>query len=104
MAAIALYELLLARDRLGLRLGLHRRPRIAFDALAVVSAVVATERGQATIAQFPDAPDRGIQERPVVRGDQERAGPAPEVLLQPFERVEVEVVRGFVEQEQVGLR
>ena len=36
-------------------------------------------------------------------GDEQRAGPAPEVLLEPLERVEVEVVRRLVEQQQVGV-
>ena len=36
-------------------------------------------------------------------GDEERARPAPEVLLDPFEGVEVEVVRRLVEQQQVRI-
>ncbi|MEJ7695359.1 MAG: hypothetical protein WKF78_01565 [Candidatus Limnocylindrales bacterium] len=37
-------------------------------------------------------------------GHEERASPSSQVLLQPFERVEVQVVRRLVEQEQVRVR
>ena len=101
MAPVALDELLLAGDLLGLRLDVLDRPRVALDALAVVGAVVAAERRQAPVAQLPDPGDGRVEERPVVRRDEQRAAPAPEVLLEPFERVEVEVVRRLVEEQQV---
>ena len=101
VAPVALDELLLAGDRLGLRLDVLDRPGVALDALAVVGAVVAAERGQATVAQLPDPVDGRVEEGPVVRRDQQRAGPPPKVLLEPLERVEVEVVGRFVEQQEV---
>ena len=101
VAPVALDELALARDLLGLRVGVLGRARVAFLALAVVRAVVAAERGQPSIAQLPDPGDRGVEERPVVRRDEQRARPPAKVLLEPLERVEVEVVGRLVEQEQV---
>ena len=101
VAPIALDELLLARDRLGLRLDVLDRSRVALDALAVVGAVVAAERRQAPIAELPDAVDRRVEEGAIVRRDQQRTGTPPQVLLEPFERVEVEVVRRLVEEQQV---
>ena len=103
VAPVALDELLLAGDLLGLRLDVLDRPGVALDALAVIGAVVAAERRQAPVAQLPDAGDGRIEEGPVVRRDEQRAGPPPEVLLEPFERVEVEVVRRFVEEQQVRI-
>ena len=70
-------------------------------ALAVVGAVVAAERREAAVAQLPDAGDRRVEERPVVGGDEQRAGPPAEVLLEPLDRADVEVVRRLVEQQQV---
>ena len=101
MAAVALDELALAGDLLGLRVGVLGRARVALLALAVVGAVVAAERRQPSVAQLPDPGDGRVQERPVVGGDEQRAGPPAEVLLEPLEGVEVEVVRRLVEQEQV---
>ena len=101
VAPVALDELLLAGDRLGLRLDVLDRPRVAFHPLSVVRAVVATERGQPPVAELPDARHRRVEEGAVVGGDQERARASPEVLLEPFEGVEVEVVGGLVEQQQV---
>ncbi len=101
MAPVALDELALALDRLGLGLGILGGPGVALVALAVVRAVVAAERRQPAVAQLPDPRDRGVEEGAVVRRDEQRAGPAPEVVLEPLEGVEVQVVRGFVEEEQV---
>ena len=101
VAPVALDELLLAGDRFGLGLDVLDRPRVALDALAVVGAVVAAERGQAPVAELPDPGHGRVEEGPVVRGDEERPGSPPEMLLEPFERVEVEVVGRLVEQQQV---
>ena len=103
VAPVALDQLLLAGDLLGLRVDVLDRPRVALDALAVVGAVVAAERRQPPVAQLPDAVDRRVEERPVVRRDEQRAGPPAEVLLEPFEGVEVEVVGRLVEQQQVRI-
>ena len=101
VAAVALDELPLAGDLLGLGVGVLGRPGVALLALAVVRAVVAAERGQPAVAQLPDPGHGRVQEGAVVRRDDERAGPPPEVLLEPLERVEVEVVGRLVEQQQV---
>ena len=44
-----------------------------------------------------------VEERAVVRGDEERAAAPAEVLLEPLEGGDVEVVRRLVEQQQVGV-
>ena len=103
MAAVALHELALAGDLLGVRVGFLRRAFVALRALAVVGGVVAAERSQPPVAQLPDARHRRVEECPVVRGDEERARPPLEVHLEPLERVDVEVVRRLVEQEEVGV-
>ena len=103
VAPVALDQLLLAGDLLGLRVDVLDGSRVALDALAVVGAVVAAERRQPPVAQLPDAVDRRVEERPVVRRHEERAGPPAEVLLEPFERVEIEVVGRLVEQQQVRI-
>ena len=104
MAAIALDELLLAGDLLGLGRDVLECPGVALLALAVVGGVVAAERGQPAVAEFPDPVDGRVEEGPVVRRDQQRAGALAQVVLQPLEGVEVEVVGRLVEQEQVGVR
>ena len=103
MAAVALDELLLAGDGLGLGGDVLGRPGIALLALAVVGAVVASECGQPAVAQLPDPGDGRIEEGPVVGRDQQRTGPPPQVVLEPLQRVEVEVVRRLVEQQQVRI-
>ena len=103
VAAVALHELLFAGDLFGLGAGVLGGPGIALLALPVVRAVIAAEDRESSVAQLPDPGDGRVEERPVVRGDHERAGTATEVLLEPLERVEVEVVRRFVEQEEVRI-
>ena len=103
MAPVALDELPLALDLVGLGVGVLDGPRVALLALAVVGAVVAAEDRQAPVAQLPDARHGRIEERPVVRRDEQRPGPPAEVVLEPLERVEVEVVRRLVEQQQVRI-
>ena len=101
MRPVALDELPLAGDRLGVALGVLRRPGVALLPLAVVGAVVAAERGQAAVAQLPDPGHGRVEERPVVGGDEQRAAASPEVLLDPLERADVEMVRRLVEEQQV---
>ena len=100
---VALDQLLLAGDLLGLRVDVLDHPRVALDALPVVGAVVAAERRQLPVAQLPDAVDRGVEEGTVVRRDEQRTRPAAQVLLEPFEGVEVEVIGRLVEEEQVRI-
>ena len=71
MAPVALDQLALTLDLLGLGVGLLHRARVTFFALAPVRAVVATERRQVAIPQLPDPCHGRVQERPVVRGDQQ---------------------------------
>src|SRR5262245_28107177 len=92
MAAIALDELALAGDGVGLADGLLRGPDVALLALPVVGAVVAPEGRQPMVAQLPDAADRGVEEGPVMGRDQQCPGPPAEMLLEPLERAKVEVV------------
>ena len=66
MAAVALDELALARDLLGVRVGILGRPGVAFLALPVVGAVVAAEGRQPAVAQLPDARDRRVEEGAIV--------------------------------------
>ena len=98
MASIALDQLALARDRLCGRVGVLGRAGIALFALPVVGAVVASEGGEPAVAKLPDPGHGRIEEGPVMRRDQQRPGPLAEVVLEPLERVEIEVVRRFVEQ------
>ena len=70
-------------------------------ALLEVRGVAALERRQLPVAQLPDAGHDGVQERPVVGRDEQRALASGEVRLQPLERGEVQVVGGLVEQQQV---
>ena len=71
VAPVGLDELALPGDLLlvGVR-GLGRE-RVALLALAVVRRVVAAERGQLPVAELPDPRHRGVQERAVVRRDEE---------------------------------
>ena len=71
-------ELPLASDLLRPGRRVLDRPLVPFDALAMVRAVVASERRQPPIAQFPDPLDGRVQERAVVRGDQQRRRRAAE--------------------------
>src|SRR5439155_2397445 len=73
LAAVLLDEVAFPLDRTGLRLDVLRRTLVALHPLAVIGGVVAAERGQPAIAQLPDSGGRRIQERPVVRGDDEGA-------------------------------
>ena len=101
LAPVALHELDLAGDRVLVGLGLPRRALVALDALAVVRAVVAAEHRQAPVAELPDPRDGRVEERPVVARDEERPGTPAEVLLEPLDRTDVEVVRRLVEEHQV---
>ena len=44
-----------------------------------------------------------VEERAIVGDDEDRAAVRDEVLLEPGDGVEIEVVRRLVEQEQIGL-
>ena len=66
---------------------------------AVVVAGVAVDH---LVVHVGDAVDAGVEELSVVRHQQDAAGVAREVLLQPQDGFEVEVVGRLVQQQQVG--
>jgi hypothetical protein len=65
-------------------------------------AVVAGPARHRGIAEMPDARHHMVEEVAVVRHDEHRAAALQYEALQPLERVEVEMVRGLVEQYQVA--
>jgi len=100
MAPVALDEFLLAGDLLGLRVDVLDGASVPLDTLAVIGAVVAAERGQSAVAQLPDPVDGRVEEGPVVGRDDDRAGSPSQVLLEPFEGVEIEVIGRLVEEQE----
>ena len=54
------------------------------------------------IVHMGDAVDAGVEKFAVVRHQQDAAGIARQILLQPQDGFEVEVVGGLVEQQQIG--
>ena len=56
-----------------------------------------------SVVDVGDVRADAVQEVPVVRDDDERAFVAAEKLLQPVDRVEVQVVRRLIEQQRLGL-
>ena len=113
-------RLRLARARLGLarqplelaahavaqRLLVRRLARqqlvLLLQVLAVAAAHVEQALGERAV-QLDHAAGHGLQEVAVVADREERLGLALQQLLQPEDAVEVEVVRGLVEQQQLGL-
>ena len=73
---------------------------LALDEVFVVVAAIADELA---LADFHDAADELVQKLAVVRDDQDRAGITLQIFLEPEQRLEVEMVRRFVEQQQVRL-
>ena len=55
------------------------------------------------VADLEDVVDERIEKLAVVRNHQDRAGIILEIILEPAERFEIEMVRRLVEHEQVGL-
>jgi hypothetical protein len=68
--------------------------------LAQVLAVVAGVIGERAETDLRDACHDGVEEEPVVRDEDYRVRIVGEILLEPVARVQIEVVRGFVEQQQ----
>src|SRR6266511_719431 len=87
--------------RLLLRLEVQQQPLPAALFLDPVSGVVARvdQRFVVDAVELDDGGDHAVEERPVVRDDEQRAGEVGEVAAEPVEAGRVEVVRGFVEQE-----
>jgi hypothetical protein len=71
-----------------------------FDEEVVVVAVVVME---ALRAELEDAGAEGVEEGTVVRDDDEAAGVTREIILEPEEGFEIEMVGRFVEEEEGGL-
>ena len=80
---------------------LHRQPLGPRAFERVVGAGVEREL---LVLQMQDRIDRGVQEIAVVADQNHRPRKALEKLLEPERPFEIEIVRGLVEQQQVGLR
>ncbi len=83
-------------------LALHRpqpvEHRVAlFDVFAVVADVV----GQLAQVEIGDAGDDGVEEVAVVRHENHGVGIRAQVLLEPVARIEIQVVRRFVEEQEI---
>jgi hypothetical protein len=87
---------LLARER-RLLVGLANRP------LALVEVVVARVHRHFAGVDLGDLVDDAVHELAVVRGHQQRAGERLQELLEPDDRLDVEVVGRLVHQQHVGL-
>ena len=74
----------------------------ALCAGALEVIVVAGVGVDGAIMHMGDAIDAGVEELAVVRHQQDAAGVTRQILFQPQDGFEVEVVGGFVEQQQVG--
>ena len=74
--------------------------RFALDEVIVVIAAIADELA---LADFDDAADELVEKFAVVRDDEDRAGIGFQIILEPEQRFEVEMVGRLVEQQQVGL-
>ncbi len=92
----------MARAR-GLAARLRRRLLHALGAHALEAVVVAGIERQRAVMQVQDMRRHGVEDVAVVADEQQPARPAPEEGLQPEAGLEVEVVGGLVEQEQVRL-
>ena len=72
--------------------------------LLEVRGVAAGPRGQAAAIELDDARRQRGEERAVVGDEQQRAGVPAQVLLEPADGVDVEVIGRLVEQQQIRLR
>ncbi len=68
-----------------------------------VGVVVGAEVHQPAAIEFHDARRHATQERTIVRHEDQREAARGEVLFHPLDRFDVEMVRGLVEQNKVGL-
>ena len=95
-------ELLLLGDQGLLSFILELVAGVAVGALHQIGRVVAAKLGQAAKGQLPDSADHLVEKIAVVRDDEHRAVPSVEPAFQPLHGVDVEVVGGLVEDEQIG--
>ena len=80
-----------------LEVGLPDRP------LPLVEVVVAGVGRDLAAVDLGDPADDAVHELAVVRGHEERAGERLQELLEPDDRLDVEVIGGLVHQQHVGL-
>lgn len=91
------------RVRFGCRGGFSRRLRVfLIGFLDVVGEIPGELAGVLAGSEFQGLSDDGIEEVPVVGNDEESTGVVDERLLQDVLRLHVEVVGGFVEDQEVG--
>jgi hypothetical protein len=76
--------------------------REALGALRLEGAVVARVRGEALVLHVNDLVGYGVQHLAVMRDDHDRARERPQPVLEPEHGIEVQVVGGLVQQQQVG--
>ena len=76
---------------------------IGGTALLCIGAVVATEASHVMSADLPDSINNRIQEGAIVAGNDECAVACAQRTLQPLDRLNVEMVRRLVEQQQVWI-
>ena len=93
----------LAGERALPRVGRLRLPGHPLELLLEPARVVAGERDSPPPVQLEDPLGDVVEEVPVMRDGDHRAGVSVEEVLQPLDRLGVEVVRGLVEQQQVGV-
>ena len=72
-------------------------------ALRQVIIITAAVTDKPALADFDDAADQFIEKLAVVRDDQDRAGIMFQVFLKPKQRLQIQVIGRFIEQQQVGL-
>ena len=90
------------RSRL-LLLGELEIERLALAALALEGGVAAAVERELAGFEMQDPVDRVVEQIAVMADDDHRARVARDVLLEPKRRLEVEIVGGLVEQQQIGL-
>ena len=78
-----------------------REPRVL---LLEKGRVVARPRRQSSAVELDDARRETFEKRAIVRDEDDRAGVGREKRLEPFDRLDVEMVGRLVEQEQIGFR
>ena len=104
LVAEALHERLHPRDLRLLLVDRAAERHLARRRLAAPLRPGAGEEPPAARLELEDRGADGLQEPAVVRHHDDRRVEREQGLLQPLERLDVEVVRGLVEQEEVGMR
>ena len=90
-------------DELVLRLEFQQIALIALFALVQVSAVVAAVFFQIG-GHLKDGVHHLIEKIAVMRNNEDRAGPGFEIIFQPLYCGDVQMVGGFIQQQQIRLR